>query len=116
MKSAGKWEQENESTGIERLVGQAVSLRVGWLPAPAGQPKLQACGHNPFRKVFDPSTHLLLRSWIVKNVNEDIQAATVRAVFPDGTMEVIPTHLAVRRAQAMGLDLVLIAPNAAPPI
>ena len=40
----------------------------------------------------------------------------VRAVFPDGTAEVMPTAVAVRKAQAMGLDLVLVAPNAIPPV
>jgi len=52
----------------------------------------------------------------MKNVNDGIQAAKVRALFPDGTVEIMPTHLAVRKAQAMGLDLVLIAPTASPPI
>jgi translation initiation factor IF-3 len=51
-----------------------------------------------------------------ENVNEAIRAARVRAVFPDGTIEVMPTLAAVRRAQAFGLDLVLIAPAADPPI
>jgi len=50
------------------------------------------------------------------NVNEAIRAREVRAVFPDGTVEVMPTPAAVRRAQDMGLDLILIAPTAEPPV
>ncbi|HXN46195.1 MAG TPA: hypothetical protein VN893_06110 [Bryobacteraceae bacterium] len=52
----------------------------------------------------------------MENVNEGIRAAEVRAVFPDGTVEVMPTALAVRRARTMGLDLVLVAPAAIPPV
>jgi translation initiation factor IF-3 len=40
----------------------------------------------------------------------------VRAVFPDGTSEVMPTSTALRKAQELGLDLVLIAPTAIPPV
>ena len=50
------------------------------------------------------------------NVNEGIMVPNVRAVFPDGTAEVMPTAVAVHKAQAMGLDLVLVAPNAIPPV
>jgi len=52
----------------------------------------------------------------MENVNDGIRAAKVRAVFPDGSVEVMPTAVAVRRAQAMGLDLVLVAPTAIPPV
>jgi translation initiation factor IF-3 len=51
-----------------------------------------------------------------ENVNESIRAREVRAVFPDGTAEVMPTSAALRRAQELGLDLVLIAPTAVPPV
>src|SRR5689334_800987 len=51
-----------------------------------------------------------------ENVNESIRAREVRAVFPDGTNEVMPTAAALRRAQELGLDLVLIAPTAVPPV
>ena len=51
-----------------------------------------------------------------ENVNQAIRAPKVRAVFPDGTVEVMPTAAAVRRAQGLGLDLILIAPTAEPPI
>jgi translation initiation factor IF-3 len=37
-------------------------------------------------------------------------------VFPDGSAEIMPTPAAVRRAQEMGLDLILIAPTAEPPV
>ena len=52
----------------------------------------------------------------MENVNDGIRSAEVRAVFPDGSVEVMPTAVAVRKAQAMGLDLVLIAPTAIPPV
>lgn len=52
----------------------------------------------------------------MENVNDGIRAAEVRAIFPDGSIEVMPTAVAVRRAQAMGLDLVLVAPTAIPPV
>jgi translation initiation factor IF-3 len=37
-------------------------------------------------------------------------------VFPDGTVEVMPTSAAVRKAQELGLDLIVIAPTAEPPV
>ncbi len=40
----------------------------------------------------------------------------VRAVFPDGTVEIMPTPAAVRKAQDMGLDLILVSPTADPPV
>jgi translation initiation factor IF-3 len=49
-------------------------------------------------------------------VNELIRVREVRAVFPDGTNEVLPTSAALRRAQELGLDLVLVAPTAVPPV
>src|SRR5437660_9501775 len=51
-----------------------------------------------------------------ENVNEFIRAREVRAVFPDGTTEVMQTSAALRKAQEMGLDLVLVAPTAVPPV
>ena len=51
-----------------------------------------------------------------ENVNETIRAREVRAVFPDGETEIMPTAAALRKAQDMGLDLVLIAPTAGPPV
>src|SRR5579871_4038568 len=56
------------------------------------------------------------RPRIRENVNEAIRAREVRAVFPDAPVEVMPTHLAIRKAQEMGLDLILIAPTAEPPV
>lgn len=53
---------------------------------------------------------------IRENVNETIRAREVRAVFPDGTVEIMPTPAAVRKAQEMGLDLILVAPTAEPPV
>jgi translation initiation factor IF-3 len=49
-------------------------------------------------------------------VNESIRAREVRAVFPDGTTEIMPTSAALRKAQELGLDLVLVAPTAVPPV
>src|SRR3954449_13103625 len=51
-----------------------------------------------------------------ENVNESIRAREVRAVFPDGTAEVMPTPAALRRAQELGLDLVVVSPTAVPPV
>src|SRR3974390_572586 len=51
-----------------------------------------------------------------ENVNESIRAREVRAVFPDGTTEIMPTAAALKKAQELGLDLVLIAPTAVPPV
>ena len=52
-----------------------------------------------------------------ENVNESIRAREVRAVFPDGTAEVMPTAAAFcRRAQELGLDLVVVSPTAVPPV
>jgi translation initiation factor IF-3 len=56
------------------------------------------------------------RPRIRENVNEAIRAREVRAVFPDGTTEVMNTQVAVRKAQELGLDLILIAPTAEPPV
>jgi len=56
------------------------------------------------------------RPRIRENVNEAIRAREVRAVFPDGTVEVMPTPQAIRKAQALGLDLILIAPTVDPPV
>src|SRR5215831_17106892 len=51
-----------------------------------------------------------------ENVNETIRAREVRAVFPDGTSEIMPTPAAIRKAQDLGLDLVLVSPTAVPPV
>jgi translation initiation factor IF-3 len=56
------------------------------------------------------------RPRVRENVNEAIRAREVRAVFPDGSVEIMPTMAAVRRAQELGLDLILIAPTAEPPV
>jgi translation initiation factor IF-3 len=56
------------------------------------------------------------RPRIRENVNEAIRAREVRAVFPDGSVEIMQTSAAVRKAQELGLDLILIAPTAEPPV
>ena len=37
-------------------------------------------------------------------------------VFPDGETEVLQTHVAIGKAKAQGLDLVLVSPTANPPV
>jgi len=49
-------------------------------------------------------------------VNETIRAREVRVVFPDGEMEVMPTYVGIEKAKALGLDLVVVAPTAQPPV
>ena len=49
-------------------------------------------------------------------MNESIRAREVRAVFPDGTAEIMPTAAALRKAQELGLDLVIVSPTAVPPV
>jgi translation initiation factor IF-3 len=66
--------------------------------------------------MYPPRNFRLPRPRIRENVNEAIRAREVRAVFPDGTVEVMPTPAAVRKAQDMGLDLILISPTAEPPV
>ena len=56
------------------------------------------------------------RGKIRENVNEAIRAREVRAVFPDGTVAVMPTQEAFRRAQELGLDLIVVSPTAEPPV
>jgi translation initiation factor IF-3 len=56
------------------------------------------------------------RPRIRENVNEAIRAREVRAIFPDEPPEIMPTLQAVQKARAMGLDLILIAPTAEPPV
>src|ERR1700747_1852926 len=66
--------------------------------------------------MYPPRNFPPRRNKIRENVNEAIRAREVRAVFPDGSVEVMPTLAAVRKAQDMGLDLILIAPTAEPPV
>lgn len=37
-------------------------------------------------------------------------------MFPDGSVAVMPTNDAIRRAQELGLDLILVSPTADPPV
>ena len=53
---------------------------------------------------------------IRENVNETIRAREVRAVFPDGAVEIMKTDAAIRKAKELGLDLICIAPTAEPPV
>jgi translation initiation factor IF-3 len=65
----------------------------------------------PPRRNFPPR-----RPRIRENVNEAIRVREVRAVFPDGETTVMSTDEAIQRAKALGLDLILIAPTAEPPV
>jgi translation initiation factor IF-3 len=56
------------------------------------------------------------RPRIRENVNEAIRAREVRAVFPDGSVEILPTPVAVRKAKDLGLDLIVVSPTAEPPV
>jgi translation initiation factor IF-3 len=66
--------------------------------------------------MYPPRSFPPRRPKIRENVNEAIRVREVRAVFPDGSVEIMPTQAAVRKAQDMGLDLILIAPTAEPPV
>jgi translation initiation factor IF-3 len=66
--------------------------------------------------MYPPRSFPPRRPKIRENVNEAIRAREVRAVFPDGSVEIMPTPAAVRKAQDLGLDLILIAPTAEPPV
>src|SRR6267142_995336 len=66
--------------------------------------------------MIPPRNYPPRRPKVRENVNEAIRVREVRAVFPDGSVEIMPTLAAVRKAQEMGLDLILIAPTADPPV
>ena len=66
--------------------------------------------------MYPPRGYPPRRPKIRENVNEAIRAREVRAVFPDGTVEVMPTPAAVRKAQELGLDLIVVSPTAEPPV
>lgn len=66
--------------------------------------------------MYPPRNFPPRRPRVRENVNEAIRAREVRAVFPDGSVEIMPTPAAVRKAQEMGLDLIVIAPTAEPPV
>ena len=66
--------------------------------------------------MYPPRGYPPRRPRIRENVNEAIRAREVRAVFPDGSVEVLPTPAAVRKAQDLGLDLILVSPTADPPV
>src|SRR5271155_4835396 len=66
--------------------------------------------------MIPPRNYPPRRPKVRENVNEAIRVREVRAVFPDGSVEIMPTLAAVRKAQDMGLDLIVIAPTAEPPV
>jgi translation initiation factor IF-3 len=66
--------------------------------------------------MYPPRNFPRFRPRIRENVNEAIRSREVRAVFPDGSVEVMPTLDAVRRAKELGLDLIVVSPTAVPPV
>ena len=62
-----------------------------------------------------PSRFSRPRVKVRDNVNEGIRAREVRAVFPDGSVQIMATYDAIRRAQELGLDLIVVSPTAEPP-
>ncbi len=66
--------------------------------------------------MYPPRGYPPRRPRIRENVNEAIRAREVRAVFPDGSVEVLPTQAAVRKAKDLGLDLIVVSPTAEPPV
>jgi translation initiation factor IF-3 len=75
----------------------------------------RSCSSPPLVSMI-PHRNYPRRPRVRENVNEAIRVREVRAVFPDGSVEIMPTLAAVRKAQDMGLDLILIAPTAEPPV
>jgi len=69
-----------------------------------------------FDRSMNPRGFPPRRPRIRENVNEAIRPREVRAVFPDGSVEIMQTSAAIRKAQELGLDLILIAPTAEPPV
>lgn len=53
---------------------------------------------------------------VKENVNEGIRVPEVRVIFPDGINEILPTYQAIIKAKALNLDLILVSPNAVPPV
>jgi translation initiation factor IF-3 len=66
--------------------------------------------------MYPPRNFPPRRPRIRENVNEAIRAPQVRAVFPDGMVAVMPTPEAIKKAQELGLDLILVSPTADPPV
>ncbi len=49
-------------------------------------------------------------------INERIRAPRVRLISAEGSPEVVERSVALRRAQALGMDLVEVSPNQDPPV
>lgn len=50
------------------------------------------------------------------NLNEGIAAREVLTIFPDNNKSVLSLGVAIQRAKELGLDLILVSPNAQPPV
>jgi translation initiation factor IF-3 len=94
----------------------------GWFPGMFTGQKSGTLYHAYFYLWFSSMAMIPPRNFpprrprIRENVNEAIRVREVRAVFPDGSVEIMQTQAAIRRAQELGLDLILIAPTAEPPV
>src|SRR5256886_1656397 len=66
--------------------------------------------------MIPPRNYPPRRPKVRENVNEAIRVREVRAVFPDGSVEIMPTPAAVRKAKDLGLDLIVVSPTAEPPV
>ena len=53
---------------------------------------------------------------IRENVNDGIRAKELRVVFPDGNTQLMTTVAALAAARSMQLDLIVVSPNAVPPV
>jgi len=49
-------------------------------------------------------------------LNEGIKVKEILAVFPDGQTKTLPTFTAIQQAKALNLDLIMVSPNAQPPV
>ncbi|MFW6347075.1 MAG: translation initiation factor IF-3 [Cyclonatronaceae bacterium] len=56
------------------------------------------------------------KNYNTERINEDIRAAKVRMIKPDGDHEILSAADAIKKANGMGLDLVEVAPQADPPV
>ena len=92
------------------------SARKQSLPKSANPSTLTLKSPNAYQRMHPGRNFPPRRPSRRENVNESIRVREVRAVFPDGTAEVMPTAQALRKAQEMGLDLVLVSPTAVPPV
>jgi len=71
---------------------------------------------TPYQQPQRPFYKKNNRPRIKENINEGIRCPEVRAIFPDGTNEILPTKIAIQKAKDLQLDLILISSAAKPPV